>query len=90
MSVEQENLNSEDSIQPPAYWPASGDIQVEGLSAKYSPEGPWVLRNISFHLKPGERVGIGELIWYFERSDHLLLVVGRTGSGKVERSFIYV
>ena len=22
---------------PPAYWPASGELQVEGLSARYSP-----------------------------------------------------
>ncbi|KAF7973519.1 hypothetical protein HWV62_14938 [Athelia sp. TMB] len=58
ITVEQEALKPEDSIQPPAYWPASGDIRVENLSAKYSPEGPWVLRNISFHLKPGEHIGI--------------------------------
>ncbi|KAI0085657.1 multidrug resistance-associated ABC transporter [Irpex rosettiformis] len=51
---------------PPAYWPASGDLRVENLSAKYSSDGPNVLNNISFHIKSGERVGI----------------VGRTGSGK--------
>ncbi|KAJ7657296.1 hypothetical protein DFH06DRAFT_1269382 [Mycena polygramma] len=52
--------------RPPAYWPASGDLRVEGLSARYSEDGPEVLHNISFHIKSGERVGI----------------VGRTGSGK--------
>ncbi|KAJ6479415.1 hypothetical protein C8R47DRAFT_1322641 [Mycena vitilis] len=51
---------------PPAYWPASGDLRVEGLSARYSEDGPKVLHDISFHIKSGERVGI----------------VGRTGSGK--------
>ncbi|EKM56944.1 uncharacterized protein PHACADRAFT_254352 [Phanerochaete carnosa HHB-10118-sp] len=51
---------------PPAYWPSSGDLQVEKLSARYSPDGPKVLQDVSFHAKPGERVGI----------------VGRTGSGK--------
>ncbi|KAJ6566068.1 P-loop containing nucleoside triphosphate hydrolase protein [Mycena capillaripes] len=51
---------------PPAYWPGSGDLQVERLSARYSEEGPKVLDDISFHVKSGERVGI----------------VGRTGSGK--------
>ncbi|KAF7794061.1 hypothetical protein EIP86_005190 [Pleurotus ostreatoroseus] len=51
---------------PPAYWPASGELQVEGLSARYSPDGPKVLEDVSFHVKAGERVGI----------------VGRTGSGK--------
>ncbi|KIK58410.1 hypothetical protein GYMLUDRAFT_246115 [Collybiopsis luxurians FD-317 M1] len=52
--------------KPPAYWPASGELQVENLSAKYSPDGPEVLRNLSFSVKSGERIG----------------VVGRTGSGK--------
>jgi len=51
---------------PPAYWPASGDLRVEKLSSRYSPDGPKVLHDISFHIKSGERVGI----------------VGRTGSGK--------
>ncbi|KZT60648.1 P-loop containing nucleoside triphosphate hydrolase protein, partial [Calocera cornea HHB12733] len=51
---------------PPAYWPASGAIKVESLFAKYSEDGPFVLRNITFDIKSGERVGI----------------VGRTGSGK--------
>ncbi|KAJ7264445.1 P-loop containing nucleoside triphosphate hydrolase protein [Mycena haematopus] len=52
--------------KPAAYWPASGDLWVEGLSARYSEDGPKVLHNVSFHIKAGERVGI----------------VGRTGSGK--------
>ncbi|KAJ7486164.1 hypothetical protein B0H11DRAFT_2157316 [Mycena galericulata] len=52
--------------KPPAYWPASGDLQVENLSARYSEDGPDILHGISFTIKSGERVGI----------------VGRTGSGK--------
>ncbi|KAJ7288037.1 hypothetical protein C8J57DRAFT_1641031 [Mycena rebaudengoi] len=52
--------------KPPAYWPASGDLRVENLSARYSEDGPNVLHGVSFHVKSGERVGI----------------VGRTGSGK--------
>ncbi|KAF8171613.1 P-loop containing nucleoside triphosphate hydrolase protein [Mycena galopus ATCC 62051] len=44
----------------------SGKLVVEKLSARYSPDGPKVLRDISFRVKSGERVGI----------------VGRTGSGK--------
>ncbi|EMD39554.1 hypothetical protein CERSUDRAFT_150095 [Gelatoporia subvermispora B] len=51
---------------PPAYWPASGDLKVEHLHARYSSDGPNVLHDISFEVKAGERVGI----------------VGRTGSGK--------
>ncbi|KAJ7697209.1 P-loop containing nucleoside triphosphate hydrolase protein [Mycena rosella] len=52
--------------KPPAYWPASGELRVENLSARYSEDGPKVLHEVSFHIKAGERVGI----------------VGRTGSGK--------
>ncbi|KAJ7892612.1 P-loop containing nucleoside triphosphate hydrolase protein [Mycena leptocephala] len=47
-------------------WPASGELRIAGLSARYSKDGPKVLHDISFHIKSGERVGI----------------VGRTGSGK--------
>ncbi|GJE87804.1 multidrug resistance-associated ABC transporter [Phanerochaete sordida] len=63
--IEQEP-ESTDSGVPPAYWPASGSLRVEKLSAAYSKGGPQVLHDITFELKPGERVGI----------------VGRTGSGK--------
>ncbi|KAJ6561237.1 hypothetical protein DFH09DRAFT_1160834 [Mycena vulgaris] len=55
-----------ESGKPPAYWPGSGDLKVEHLSARYSEDGPNVLHDISFHIRSGERVGI----------------VGRTGSGK--------
>ncbi|KAG7450174.1 P-loop containing nucleoside triphosphate hydrolase protein [Guyanagaster necrorhizus] len=51
---------------PPAYWPTSGKLVVEDLTARYSPDGPAVLHNISFTINSGERIG----------------VVGRTGSGK--------
>ncbi|KAJ3867511.1 P-loop containing nucleoside triphosphate hydrolase protein [Lentinula novae-zelandiae] len=51
---------------PPAHWPSSGELRVENLSAKYAPDGPEVLHELSFHIKSGERIG----------------VVGRTGSGK--------
>ncbi|KZO90162.1 P-loop containing nucleoside triphosphate hydrolase protein [Calocera viscosa TUFC12733] len=52
--------------KPPAYWPASGSIRVENMSAKYSEDSPLVLQDVTFDVKSGERVGI----------------VGRTGSGK--------
>ncbi|KAH8978585.1 hypothetical protein EDB92DRAFT_2119177 [Lactarius akahatsu] len=66
INAEQEPKSTKQGI-PPAYWPASGDLRVEKLSACYSLDGPKVLHDISFHIKSGERVG----------------VVGRTGSGKV-------
>ncbi|KAH9030174.1 hypothetical protein EDB84DRAFT_1562614 [Lactarius hengduanensis] len=65
INAEQEPKPIKQGI-PPAYWPASGDLRVEKLSARYSLDGPKVLHDISFHIKSGERVG----------------VVGRTGSGK--------
>ena len=51
--------------EPPAYWPASGDIKVENLSARYSVDGPKVLHDLSFHIKSGERVGIGKIATVF-------------------------
>ncbi|KAJ3511583.1 hypothetical protein NLJ89_g4015 [Agrocybe chaxingu] len=54
------------SGNPPAAWPASGDLRVDNLSAQYSQNGPKVLHELSFHIASGERIGI----------------VGRTGSGK--------
>lgn len=65
MTIEQEPKPSKDGV-PPAYWPASGNLKVEKLAARYSPEGPKVLHDISFNVKAGQRIGI----------------VGRTGSGK--------
>lgn len=38
---------------------------MENLSAKYSQDGPKVLDNISFEIKSGERVGIGEIYFDF-------------------------
>ncbi|PPQ62804.1 hypothetical protein CVT24_000498 [Panaeolus cyanescens] len=59
-----------ESNRPPAYWPSSSNQQslvvVEDLEVKYAPDLPAVLRNVSFSLKAGERVGL----------------LGRTGSGK--------
>ncbi|KAJ7367306.1 hypothetical protein DFH08DRAFT_910161 [Mycena albidolilacea] len=65
INIEHERPATEEG-KPPAYWPASGDLRVEGLSARYSEDGPQVLQDVSFHIKSGQRVSI----------------VGRTGSGK--------
>ncbi|KAJ7778321.1 hypothetical protein B0H16DRAFT_1711830 [Mycena metata] len=65
ISIEQEPKPTAEGV-PPAYWPASGKLSVEKLSAKYSMDGPKVLHDVSFNIESGERVG----------------VVGRTGSGK--------
>ncbi|KZV96966.1 P-loop containing nucleoside triphosphate hydrolase protein [Exidia glandulosa HHB12029] len=65
VDIEQEPAST-DAGTPPAYWPASGKLRVDNLSAKYSRDGPLVLRDVTFSVTSGERVA----------------VVGRTGSGK--------
>ncbi|CAE6479744.1 unnamed protein product [Rhizoctonia solani] len=65
INIEQEPESVPEKA-PPAYWPASGHIVAENLTARYSKDGPAVLHSLSFEIKSGERVG----------------VVGRTGSGK--------
>ncbi|KAJ3716918.1 hypothetical protein C8R42DRAFT_587922 [Lentinula raphanica] len=55
-----------DGSMPPAHWPSSGELRVENLHAKYSPDGPDILHGLSFRVESRERIG----------------VVGRTGSGK--------
>ncbi|GJE85927.1 multidrug resistance-associated ABC transporter [Phanerochaete sordida] len=65
MVIEQEPKATPEGV-PPAYWPTTGELVVNNLAAKYSVDGPKVLKDVSFHIKSGERVGI----------------VGRTGSGK--------
>ncbi|KAF9024857.1 P-loop containing nucleoside triphosphate hydrolase protein [Hymenopellis radicata] len=65
LTIEQEKKPTPSGV-PPAYWPASGQLTVKDLSARYSPDGPNVLENVTFSINTGERIGI----------------VGRTGSGK--------
>ncbi|KAF7299044.1 hypothetical protein MIND_00852700 [Mycena indigotica] len=65
IEIEQEPRPTKDAT-PPAYWPASGQLIVQNVSARYSADEPNVLHNINLKIKSGERIGI----------------VGRTGSGK--------
>lgn len=59
-----------ESRKPAAYWPSSGSIRVENLSARYSSSGPEVLRDLSFEIKSDECVGVGK------RDGRLLYVRG--------------
>lgn len=51
---------------PDATWPSAGAIAFEHYATRYRPGHPLVLKDLSFELRPAERVG----------------VVGRTGAGK--------
>ncbi|CCD27007.1 ATP-binding cassette glutathione S-conjugate transporter YCF1 NDAI_0J01150 [Naumovozyma dairenensis CBS 421] len=52
--------------RPQETWPEEGDIKFEHYSTRYRPELDLVLKDINFHIKPKEKIGI----------------VGRTGAGK--------
>jgi ABC-type multidrug transport system fused ATPase/permease subunit len=58
----EKELSSLETGAPPAYWPASGTLRVENLSARYSADGPKVLHDVSFEIRSGERVGIGKTV----------------------------
>ncbi|KAJ7675323.1 P-loop containing nucleoside triphosphate hydrolase protein [Mycena rosella] len=67
LDVAQEAPAIIEKSRPPAYWPSdTGNLVVENLAVRYGPDLPSVLRNLSFAIKPSEKIG----------------VVGRTGSGK--------
>ncbi|KAL8559263.1 hypothetical protein ACOMHN_040387 [Nucella lapillus] len=58
--------SSEKGGRPPPDWPQEGSVRAEDLCLRYSPDKPLVLKNVSFHIKAREKIGI----------------VGRTGAGK--------
>ncbi|KAI1272257.1 P-loop containing nucleoside triphosphate hydrolase protein [Xylaria sp. FL0933] len=57
---------AEESREPPSNWPHRGALTFDSVSASYEENGPLILKNVSFSIKGGQKVGI----------------VGRTGSGK--------
>ena len=59
------NLELPEERRPPAGWPTKGAIRLEDVSLAYVPDAPPVLKNLTFEVKPAEKVGI----------------VGRTGAG---------
>ena len=63
ISERPQSLTSDLSLRD---WPSKGEILFENFNVKYRNDTEIVLKNLNFHLEPGEHLGI----------------VGRTGSGK--------
>ncbi|CAG8489567.1 4162_t:CDS:10 [Cetraspora pellucida] len=55
-----------DGNRPPPNWGERGEIKFENVVLRYNSYGVAVLKDISFHIKPREKIGI----------------IGKTGSGK--------
>jgi len=65
MNIPKESFIEEQLTSRPN-WPENGSIQFKDVCLKYRPNLDRVLHELSFSVKPGEKVG----------------VVGRTGAGK--------
>ena len=45
--------------RPPAYWPSdTGELVVENLVVQYAPHLPAALHNVTFRVKPSEKIGV--------------------------------
>ena len=62
----KEKLMIKKTKAPPKNWPTTGNIKFENVSFHYDANLPYVLNNLTFEIKSGEKIGI----------------VGRTGAGK--------
>ena len=88
-------LDSEASLEtlpphssPPPTWPDKGSLSLEDVAFRYSDDLPLVLKNLSFSIKPSEKVTERFPSFYttFTLPTPLLTsqvgIVGRTGAGK--------
>ena len=87
LEVPQEAPAVIEQKRPPAAWPTSnGTLDVQNLVVKYAPHLPEVLKSLSFHVNPAEKIGIvshplASRLCFVVMLRHLCQV-GRTGSGK--------
>uniref|UniRef100_A0A1Y1K6E3 Uncharacterized protein n=1 Tax=Photinus pyralis TaxID=7054 RepID=A0A1Y1K6E3_PHOPY len=65
-TIEKEQREDTEGKEFPSSWPTFGKIELKGVYLKYSHDDPYALKNLSFVIRPLEKVGI----------------VGRTGAGK--------
>ncbi|OQE17014.1 hypothetical protein PENSTE_c022G00900 [Penicillium steckii] len=66
LEVDQEAAPVIPESRPATGWPTEGAVEFNGYTTRYRPDLDAVLKEVSFSVKPGEKVGI----------------VGRTGAGK--------
>jgi ABC-type multidrug transport system fused ATPase/permease subunit len=66
LDVDQEAASVIEESRPAADWPSQGAVEFKGYTTRYKAELDPVLKEVSFSVKAGEKVGI----------------VGRTGAGK--------
>ncbi|RIB08493.1 P-loop containing nucleoside triphosphate hydrolase protein [Gigaspora rosea] len=65
-NIPSEAPNIIEGKRPPSDWGERGEIKFKNVVLRYNRFGVAVLKNISFHIKPREKIGI----------------IGKTGSGK--------
>ncbi|KAK5646954.1 hypothetical protein RI129_005418 [Pyrocoelia pectoralis] len=64
--LEYDSIEQEDSSGTERVNFREGEIQFHNVSLKYAPDGQFILKNVSFKVSPGQKIGI----------------IGRTGAGK--------
>ena len=59
LDVPQEAPAVIEKSRPPAYWPSdSGELVVENLVVQYALDLPAALHNVTFTVKPSEKIGV--------------------------------
>jgi ABC-type multidrug transport system fused ATPase/permease subunit len=58
-------IEKQDGVEVRASWPENGELEVKDLEVAYANDLPTILKGLSFHVEPNQRIGI----------------VGRTGAG---------